>query len=439
MVAADRTVRRNVPPPARLGLLGAAVVLVLTVTIAAVAGSRPAAAARHGSGDDSWVTSWSASPQAASPGTLGFDNQSIRNIIFTSVGGDQIRLELTNVFGTSALRVGRVTVAAAVASASAAVIPGTIYPVTFGGHPSVQIPAGGQILSDPVAMRVWPLQDLAVSVYLPGLASGATFHSDAQQVNWVSGAGDHTADTDAGAFTTPTQSWYYVSDLLVQSATAEGTVVAFGDSITDGYQSTVGANARWPNDLAQRLDALNGPALNGPTLSVADEGISGNRILAGSVLFGVSAEARFERDALDQPGVRDIIVLEGINDIGFGAGSPNQGTNPSATQIIAGYQRLIAEAHARGLKIFGATLLPYQGSGYYTAAGEAKREAVNTWIRTSGAFDGVIDFDAVMRDPIDPLILNPLYDSGDHLHPDDAGYQAMADAINLEMLLPKPY
>jgi lysophospholipase L1-like esterase len=210
-------------------------------------------------------------------------------------------------------------------------------------------------------------------------------------------------------------------------------VVAFGDSITDGVGSEVGANARWPNDLARRLDALGGPAL-----AVADEGIGGNRVLTGSRWFGISAEARFGPDALDQPGVRDIIVLEGINDIGFSAAPPHPGTGVSAAQIIAGYRQLIARAHARGLKIFGATLPPFRGAGDYSAAGEAKREAVDHWIRTSGAFDGVIDFDAVMRDPADPLRLNPAYDSGDHLHPNDLGYQVMADAISLQMLLPGP-
>ena len=321
----------------------------------------------------------------------------------------------------------------AVAGPGAAVVPGTIHPVTFGGSASIQIPAGAQILSDPVAMRVRPLQELAVSVYLPGRTGPATFHSDAQQVNWVSAPGDHAADQGAGAFTTPTESWYYLSDLIVGSSGAHGTVVAFGDSITDGVGSEVGANARWPNDLARRLDALGGPAL-----AVADEGIGGNRVLTGSRWFGISAEARFGPDALDQPGVRDIIVLEGINDIGFSAVPPHPGTDVSAAQIIAGYRQLIARAHARGLKIFGATLPPFRGAGDYTAAGEAKREAVNHWIRTSGAFDGVIDFDAVMRDPADPLMLNPAYDSGDHLHPNDLGYQVMADAISLQMLLPGP-
>ena len=222
-------------------------------------------------------------------------------------------------------------------------------------------------------------------------------------------------------------SWYYVSGLIVRSSDTDGTVVAFGDSITDGVGSTAGADGRWPNDLARRLDAL-----DAPTLSVADEGIGGNRVLAGARCCGASAEARFARDALDQPGVRDIIVLEGINDIGYSLGEV------SAAQIVAGYQRLIAQAHARGLRILGATLLPFQGAGYYTAAGEATREAVNRWIRTSGVFDGVVDFDAAMRDPADPLRLNPAYDCGDHLHPNDAGYHAMADAISLDMLLPQP-
>src|SRR5580693_7925786 len=382
-------------PASRLILLGAAVLLVLVGTIAVVASSRPADAARRGPAGDGWVTSWSAGPQAAAPRTLaaaGFDNQTVREIIFSSVGGDPIRLELTNVFGASPLQVGRVTVA--VAGPGAAVVPGTIHPVTFGGSASIQIPAGAQILSDPVALRMRPLQELAVSVYLPGRTGPATFHSDAQEVNWVSAPGDHAADQGAGAFTTSTESWYYLSDLIAGSSGAHGTVVAFGDSITDGVGSEVGAEGRWPNDLARRLDALGGPAL-----AVADEGIGGNRVLASSRWFGISAEARFGPDALDQPGVRDIIVLEGINDIGFSAAPPHPGTGVSAAQIIAGYRQLIARAHARGLKIFGATLLPFRGAGDYTAAGEAKREAVDTWIRRSGAFDGVIDFDAVMRDP----------------------------------------
>jgi lysophospholipase L1-like esterase len=440
VIGASWAGRRKVTRPIRFWLLVTVLLLVLGATIAVFAGSRPAAAAGREPDAADWVTSWGAGPQAAARDTIadpGFHNQTVRDLIFTSVGGDPIRLELTNAYGASPLLIGRVTVA--VAGSDGGLAPGTIYPVTFRGRASFRIPAGAQVLSDPVAMRVWPLEELAVSVYLPDHTGRATYHSDAYQVNWVSAPGDYTTDSAASAFVVPTTSWFYLSGLIVRSAQADGTVVTIGDSITDGVGSDTGANARWPNDLARRLDAA-----SGPTLAVADEGIGGNRVLANSRIYGVSAEARFERDVLDQPGVRDVIVLEGINDIGFSAvvahpdadGLSRPRTAVSAAQIVAGYRQLIAAAHARGLRIFGATLLPFQGAGYYSAAREATREAVNHWIRTSGAFDGVIDFDKVMRDPADPLRLNPWYDSGDHLHPNDAGYQAMANAIDLAMLLP---
>jgi lysophospholipase L1-like esterase len=414
----------------RLGLLGAVALLILAATMAVGTASRPAAVARSGY---DWVTSWGASPQVPSPGTLGlkgFHDQTVRDIIVPSVGGNMIRLELTNAFGRSPLQVGRVTVA--VADLGAGVVPGTIHPVSFGGSASVRIPAGEQVLSDPVGMQVPAMQELAVSIYLPGRTGVATRHTDAQQVNWVSTVGDHASEAGVGAFTIPTLSWYYLSGLDVRSSRAAGTVVALGDSITDGVNSSVGGNDRWPDDLARRLGAV-----AGPTLSVADEGIGGNRLLTASRCCGASAQARFARDALDQSGVRDVIVLEGINDIGLSVGPRHSDTGLTPARIIAGYRDLIAQAHARGVRIFGATLLPYQGAGYYSPPGEAIREAVNAWIRTSGAFDGVIDFDAVMRDPANPLRLNPAYDSGDRLHPNDAGYQAMADAINLDMLLPR--
>ncbi|MGH2891781.1 MAG: SGNH/GDSL hydrolase family protein, partial [Solirubrobacteraceae bacterium] len=212
-----------------------------------------------------------------------------------------------------------------------------------------------------------------------------------------------------------------------------GTLVAFGDSITDGFHSTPGADARWPNDLARRLDT------RFPTLAVADEGISGDRVLTSDECCGVNALARFDRDVVNRAGVKEVILLMGINDIGFSVTPPNPVTNPlpdvSAAQIIAGYEQIIAQAHAAGLKIFGGTLTPFKGAAYYSTAGEAKREAVNDWILTSGAFDGVIDFARVVADPSDPTMMAPQYDSGDHLHPNDAGYQAMANAIPLRLLV----
>jgi lysophospholipase L1-like esterase len=433
-------VRVKSPRSRKTGLLTALLLLIGVITPSVVAAA-PAASARsraggtaHDWGPGRWVTTWSASPQAAVPGSLaatGFTHQTVRNILFTSAGGNAVRIQLTNTFGSSPLDIGDVTVA--VAATGASLVPGTSHHVTFGGSESIQIPAGAQVLSDAVRMRVPALADLAVSVYLPQATGPATNHSDAQQVNWVSTTGDHAADASAAAFTSQTQSWYFLDDVTVQSP-ALGTLVAFGDSITDGFMSTVGANARWPNDLARRLEAR-----HGPTLSVADEGISGNRVLNDSECCGVNALARLQRDVLDQAGVRDVILLEGINDFGFSAVPPNPLINPttdvSADQVIAGYKQIIAWAHARGLTIFGATLTPFKGAGYYTTAGEQKREAVNAWIRTSGAFDGVIDFDQAVRSPDDPQVIKPAYDSGDHLHPNDAGYQAMANAVSLQMLL----
>jgi lysophospholipase L1-like esterase len=376
-------------------------------------------------------------------GSTSFSDQTVRNIIYTSVGGNSLRVQVSNTFGSAPLEVGAVSVGVVLDGAQ--LVPGTSHTLTFGGKTATIIPAGSQALSDPLTMKVRPLTELAISVYLPAATGPATNHSDAQQNNYIA-SGDHVGDAAATAYTSTTGSWYFIDGLDVYSPTADGTVVAFGDSITDGYQSLTGANARWPNYLARRLNAVLGDRAPG----VVDEGISGNRILSGSSCYGVSAESRFERDALSQPGVKAVILLEGINDIGF-AGMPDSGcsepnnSNVTAAQIEAGYQALIAMAHARGVKIYAGTLMPFAGShtvygGYFgTAYGEKLREQVNTWIRTSGAFDGVIDFSAVMQDPYDPQYLNPVYDAnsnsaystGDSLHPNDVGYEAMANAVPL--------
>lgn len=382
-----------------------------------------------------WVTSWAASPQVAVPGTLsdtGFNDQTVRNIVFTSVGGDVVRVRFTNTFGSTPLDIGQAAIALAGSGTTAST--GREVPLSFAGQPSVQIPSGAEALSDPVRLNVPALQDIAVSVYLPDATGPATQHSVGQQINYVA-SGNHAVDRSPTAFTTQTQSWYFIDAVdVVRSPEDLGTLVTFGDSITDGVNSTVNANARWPNDLARRLDDH-----RGLTLAVADEGISGDRVLTSDVCCGENALARFDRDVVGRAGAREVILMMGINDFGFSATPPNPVTNPlpdvSAAQVIAGYEQIIAQAHADGLKIFGATLTPFQGAGYYTAAGELKREAVNTWIRTSGAFDGVIDFDKVVRDPSNPLAINPAFDSGDHLHPNDAGYQAMANAIPLSLLL----
>jgi lysophospholipase L1-like esterase len=421
--------------------VAAACVLACAVALGATpsAFAAPAAASLGHPGPavgPGWVTTWAGSPQAPTPlfpnpGNAGFSNQTVRNIVFTSVAGNQIRVRLSNAFGKHAVTVGRASVGIPLTGAQ--LVPGTTHPVTFGGQASVTIPVGAEVVSDPVPLKVAPLEQLAVSLYLPVATGRATYHFTAQQTNYIA-SGDQASATAGTAYTTTATSWYFVDGVLAHNTAASGTVVAFGDSITDGFQSQTGANARWPNYLAKRLDA----AMGASAPAVADEGISGNRVLHNSACFGVNALARYQRDVLSQPGVKDVIVLEGINDIGFSA-TPNTGcsvpnTNVTAAQIEAGYRQMITMAHAAGLKIFGATLTPFKGAGYWTPAGEAKREAVNNWIRTSHAFDGVIDFAKAVQDRFNPLYINPAYNSGDNLHPNDAGYEAMANAINLARL-----
>jgi lysophospholipase L1-like esterase len=413
--------------PLRLVVGGAVVAALLAAVLLPPLGAAAGCGA-HGT-VCKWVATWAASPMAAAPAKLaapddfsatGFDDQTIRDIVWTSAGGQAARIRLSNQFGTQPVTFGQVDIG--ISAGGPFVVPGSSHRVTFAGGTSITIAPGAAAVSDPVALTVPAQTDLAVSLYASGPTGPATYHSDSQQVNYVSASGDYAGSESAAGFTITSQHWYFLDEVDVQAGPATGgTIVAFGDSITDGYHSTVGANDRWPDDLARRLLASRSAVVH----PIVDEGISGNRVLASSDLFGVNAETRFLQDAVDVSGARYVILLEGINDIGF--------TLTPVTQIIAGYEDLIAAAHGAGLKIFGATLTPFQGSGYYSAAGEAEREAINHWIRTSGAFDGVIDFDQVLRDPADPLRLLPAYDCGDHLHPNDAGYQAMADAVNLAL------
>jgi lysophospholipase L1-like esterase len=340
----------------------------------------------------------------------------IRNIVFTSVRGDVVRVRFTNTFGDQPLQVDDAHIGV---SGTDGTIQGPNVPVTFSGAQSITIPQGAEALSDPVRLSVPALADLAVSVYIPH-PSEQTGHLGAQQTTYITYGTDQAGDpSTAGWFPNPSL-WFVDSVDVVATHHVKGTVVALGDSITDGAASTVNANTRWPNDLARRLDAR-----HGPTLSVADEGIGGNQVLQPGA--GVAALARFDRDVIDRAGVKDVILLEGINDIGINDAQP--------AALIAGYEQIIAQAHAAGLTIFGGTLTPFKGAGYWSPEKEQTREAVNNWILTSGAFDGVIDFASATPDPSDPQMLNPAYDSGDHLHPNDAGYQAMANAIDLDMLV----
>ncbi len=379
-----------------------------------------------------WVATWTASQQAPEPPFIAaspaqFSNQTIRQIVHVSLGGTTVRVRLSNEFGVTSLRVGEVRIAHQLAGPST--VPGSDRLVTFGGRSAVTIPAGAPMLSDPIDIAVAPLSNMVVSLYLPDTVAASTFHSLGVQTTYVSSAGNHAAAVTPPVAATTT-SWFFLSGLSVLADKRAAAVVAVGDSITDGYASTVDANRRWPNLLAQRLQAR----ADLRHVAVADHGISGNRTLHDFI--GPNALARLDRDLSGSPGARWVILLEGINNIGLpGAfGLPSQ--QVSADDIIGGHRQLIARARERGLKIYGATLTPFEGTtfpGYYTAAGEAKRQAVNAWIRGSGEFDAVIDFDKAIRDPANPGRMLAAYDSGDHLHPNDAGYQAMANAIDLKL------
>jgi lysophospholipase L1-like esterase len=378
-----------------------------------------------------WVGTWAASPmgQRVNPGQPAPDDSTYRDIVHISQGGPSVRVELTNEFGEQPLTIASAHLAltAGTSANGGSIEPGSDRALTFDGRPSVTIPAGALVFSDPVAMRVAALSDLAVSVYLPAQQiSETTCHEDAQSTNFIA-PGNATAEAMVPS-ARPIYSWCFVKGIDVsQTESNAASIVTFGDSITDGWQSTRDLNRRWPDVLARRLQANPRTA----HLSVLNEGISGNRLLHDRA--GKNALARFDRDVLAQSHVKYLIILEGINDIGAIAQPREPGDVITAQDITFALSQLVARAHNHGIKVFGATLTPYMVAGYASPQGEQIREAVNQWIRTSGVFDGVIDFDRVTRDPAKPSMFLPALDSGDHLHPGDAGYKAMGSSIDLSL------
>jgi lysophospholipase L1-like esterase len=362
------------------------------------------------------------SPIPPTPASLA--DQTVRMVVRPTIGGRVVRVQFSNAAGGGPVTFGAAHVAKS--AAGGAVRAGTDRVLTFGGEPAVTIQPGAVAISDPVSLDVAPFELLSVSVHVPGVTPVNTVHPLGLRTTYIA-AGNRVADAAlAGASTN--RSYFWLSGVEVEADAAAGAVVAFGDSITDGFATTADAGRAWPDLLAERLkDAP------GPRRSVVNMGISGNRLRRDGA--GLAALARFDRDVLARPGVRWVILLEGINDINVAA-FPNVPASEAVTagQLIAAYRQFIARAHLHGIRVMGATITPTEGLWLYKPAGEAIRQEVNRWIRSSRAFDAVVDFDAAVRDPARPTRLNPAYDPGDHVHPNDAGNAAMARAVDLAVL-----
>jgi lysophospholipase L1-like esterase len=389
-----------------------------------------------------WVSTWAASPQARGFGPGGppqaqakgpatpppgssFNNQTVRMIVRSSIGGRRVRVQFSNAYGTKALQIGRAHIA--LRAKDSAIVPESDRALSFNGKPAVSVPPGALMLTDAVDLNVPKLSDLAITIYLPEDTGSPTTHATGLHTTYITKEGDFTAQPVLTE-TTNTNSWYFLSAVDVMAPANAAAVVTFGDSITDGARSTPNADASWPSVLARRL-ATNPATEN---IAVLNHGISGNRVLRENA--GTNALARLDRDVFAQTGVKWLIVMEGINDIGQGLrenAQPDQ--KVTADDLIGAYRQIIERAHAHGIMAIGATLTPYSGAAYYSDAGETVRSAVNNWIRTSGAFDAVIDFDKLSRDPENPAHFKAEFDSGDHLHPGDGGYKAMAESIDLSL------
>lgn len=396
---------------------------VLACAVALVATGAQAATTR-------WIGSWGASPampmaapaNAPARGTPTFNNQTVVQTVRLSAGGARLRLRFSNEYGTHALAIGAVRVA--LVGDDGLMVAGSDRAVSFGGAATATVPPGAPLISDPVTLPTKALAKLRVSLFLPTDTNGCTCHMTGSELAQVL-PGDATQQT-LGKLAGPQTYRAFLTEVDVAATSPGPVVVAFGDSITDGYQTNVGANTRWPDRLADRLTAK----APGQPFGIVNAGIGGNRVMSDGVIaiFGQAALSRFDRDVLSVPGATHVVVLEGVNDLGASKTAP-----PTAETLIAGYRQLIERGHAHGLKMIGATILPYGGAAYFGAPGEIERQKINAWIRTSHAFDGVVDFDAATRDPAKPDRMRADLQSGDWLHPNDAGYRVMGDAVDLAL------
>ncbi|WP_210594108.1 SGNH/GDSL hydrolase family protein [Streptomyces sp. GESEQ-35] len=396
------------------------------------AGSRTPRNPAEPASTGTWVGTWSAPPVGAEPGTemTGLANRSVRNVVHTSAGGTNARITLSNVYGQSPLTITHATIAIAVSGGTAAAVPETMRRLTFNGSTTVVVPAGRQAMSDAARIAVPHDSDVLVTTYSPTAAGPVTYHPRSRQISYAA-QGDLTEDVTGTAYTEQVEYWRYLTALDVLSNESHGTVVAFGDSLTDGVGSSTGANNRWPDLLSDRLREAVEAGEDLPRYSFVNQGIGGNQVLAnglGRPAENLAGLGRFGRDVLSRTNVKAVIIDLGVNDILRNPGH----ADPDA--IVEGLRTLVRQAHARGLKVIGATLMPFQGHHGYSSDREGVRQDINAEIRAGKVFDAVVDFDAAVRDPYNPRKFRPDYDSGDHLHPSDKGYEQMAEVFDLDDL-----
>jgi lysophospholipase L1-like esterase len=392
--------------------------------------------------DTEWIGTWATSAQPFLPGALEtYQNQTLRLIVHTSAGGAHVRIKISNTYGDTPLFIGGAHIGRR--SAGADIDPTSDRPLTFGSHSSIAVPAHAVAESDPVNLNVRPLSDLAISLFLPKATKATTSHALALQTSYLSPTGDSTANAKF-AVTKTIDTWPFLTGVDVAAPPTGMAIVALGSSTTDGDGSSLNANRRWPDTFAQRLQK---DGDRNAKVGVLNQGIIGNRLLSDSpsdsqfgAALGQASLARFDHDVLDQAGVKYLIVCLGINDIAFPGLFTPITEMVSSQSMIAGYRQLIARAHQKGIRVIGTTIPPFEDAtfgkpaiGFYTPEKETVRQEVNTWIRSGAEFDGVVDFDAVLRDPSRPTRLLPSYDSGDHLHANDAGYAISANAIPLTL------